>query len=240
MPVSQAARPKSSPLRRLAQPRPKAHRLQRPCPCSPLRRAGGIEMMAPSGKFWMAMPRDRASALAAVICALPARKPAYITPICHALRDVVQGHCQHHHRSAAQPAFWPLSLLTADMQVGYQMIQSKQKQHAEPKSGKRREKRRTVPTSPTVRLPGSAGSRPMPPPSHRRQSLQVSAALGSPRARRIKKIRMLRPAMYPKGNQNPPKKFPSMKSPPFMVYTQKHRYFIPPCSMMLLTSCAHL
>ena len=37
-------------------------------------------MMAPSGKFWMAMPRDRASALAAVICALPARKPAYITP----------------------------------------------------------------------------------------------------------------------------------------------------------------
>jgi len=52
----------------------------------------------------------------------------------------VQGHCQHHHRSAAQPAFWPLSLLTADMQVGYQMIQGKQKQHAEPKSGKRREK----------------------------------------------------------------------------------------------------
>ena len=56
-------------------------------------------MMAPSGKFWMAMPRDRASALAAVICALPARK-----------------------------------------QVGDQMIQGKQKQHAEPKSGKRREK----------------------------------------------------------------------------------------------------
>ena len=37
-------------------------------------------MMAPSGKFCMAMPRDSASALAAVICALPARKPAYITP----------------------------------------------------------------------------------------------------------------------------------------------------------------
>ena len=28
----------------------------------------------------MAMPRDRTSALAAVICAFPARKPAYITP----------------------------------------------------------------------------------------------------------------------------------------------------------------
>ena len=40
----------------------------------------GIEMIAPSGKFWMAMPRDSASALAAVICVLPARNPAYITP----------------------------------------------------------------------------------------------------------------------------------------------------------------
>ena len=28
----------------------------------------------------MAMPRDSTSALAAVICAFPARKPAYITP----------------------------------------------------------------------------------------------------------------------------------------------------------------
>ena len=28
----------------------------------------------------MAMPRDSASALAAVICVFPARKPAYITP----------------------------------------------------------------------------------------------------------------------------------------------------------------
>lgn len=40
----------------------------------------GIEMIAPSGKFWIAMPRDNAKALAAVICAFPERKPAYITP----------------------------------------------------------------------------------------------------------------------------------------------------------------
>ena len=40
----------------------------------------GSEMIAPSGKFWMAMPSDSARALAAVIWALPERKPAYITP----------------------------------------------------------------------------------------------------------------------------------------------------------------
>ena len=33
----------------------------------------GMEIMAPSGKFWMAMPRERASAPAAVICAFPDR-----------------------------------------------------------------------------------------------------------------------------------------------------------------------
>ena len=36
----------------------------------------GIEMMAPSGKFWMAMPSERASAPAAVICAVPDKYPA--------------------------------------------------------------------------------------------------------------------------------------------------------------------
>ena len=40
----------------------------------------GREMMAPSGKFWMAMPRDSARAPAAVIWALPERYPAYTTP----------------------------------------------------------------------------------------------------------------------------------------------------------------
>ena len=40
----------------------------------------GMEMMAPSGKFWMAMPSDKASAPAAVIWALPDRYPAYTTP----------------------------------------------------------------------------------------------------------------------------------------------------------------
>ena len=33
----------------------------------------GIEIMAPSGKFWMAMPRDSASAPIAVMDALPVK-----------------------------------------------------------------------------------------------------------------------------------------------------------------------
>ena len=37
-------------------------------------------MIAPSGKFWMAMPSESASAPAAVICACPDRYPAYTTP----------------------------------------------------------------------------------------------------------------------------------------------------------------
>lgn len=43
----------------------------RPLPAPSARR--GREIMAPSGKFWMAMPRDSASAPAAEICALPER-----------------------------------------------------------------------------------------------------------------------------------------------------------------------
>ena len=40
----------------------------------------GMETMAPSGKFWMAMPRARARAPALVMPAFPERKPAYTTP----------------------------------------------------------------------------------------------------------------------------------------------------------------
>ena len=36
----------------------------------------GMEMIAPSGKFWTAMPSESAIAPAAVICAFPARYPA--------------------------------------------------------------------------------------------------------------------------------------------------------------------
>ena len=36
----------------------------------------GMEMIAPSGKFWIAMPMDSASAPAVLIFALPARNPA--------------------------------------------------------------------------------------------------------------------------------------------------------------------
>ncbi len=55
---------------------PPANALPLLCPSA----RNGMEMIAPSGMFWMAMPRDKTSALAAVICSLPARKPAYMTP----------------------------------------------------------------------------------------------------------------------------------------------------------------
>ena len=37
-------------------------------------------MIAPSGKFWMAMPTASASALIGVMFAVPASRPAYTTP----------------------------------------------------------------------------------------------------------------------------------------------------------------
>ena len=86
-------------------------------------------MMAPSGKFWMAMPSERASAPAAVICAV------------HALRDVVQRNGQHHHGGALQLAVGALSLLAVPVQVRDDMIQQQQKQDPHPETHHRREKR---------------------------------------------------------------------------------------------------
>ena len=40
----------------------------------------GMEIIAPSGKFWIAIPIDNAIAAATVIFAFPARYPAYTTP----------------------------------------------------------------------------------------------------------------------------------------------------------------
>jgi hypothetical protein len=39
-----------------------------------------MDMTAPSGKFWMAMPMARVMAAAAVIVALPLMEPASTTP----------------------------------------------------------------------------------------------------------------------------------------------------------------
>jgi len=36
-----------------------------------------MDIIAPSGKFWIAIPSDKASALVAVICAFSARNPIY-------------------------------------------------------------------------------------------------------------------------------------------------------------------
>ena len=54
----------------------------------------------------------------------------------HALRNVMQGHCQHHHGGAAQPAFRSLRLIASHVKVGNQMVEQKQKQHADPEADK--------------------------------------------------------------------------------------------------------
>ena len=57
----------------------------------------------------------------------------------HSLRNVMQGHCQHHHGGAAKPAFRSLRLIASHMKVGNQMVEQEQKQHADPKADKGRE-----------------------------------------------------------------------------------------------------
>ena len=59
----------------------------------------------------------------------------------HALRNVVQRDGQHHHGRAGKPAFGAFGLFAADVQVGDQMVERKQEQHAEPEARKRREER---------------------------------------------------------------------------------------------------
>ena len=59
----------------------------------------------------------------------------------HSLRNVMQGHCQHHHGAAAQSAFRALRLIASHMKVGNQMIEQKQKQHADPEADKGRKER---------------------------------------------------------------------------------------------------
>ena len=54
----------------------------------------------------------------------------------HSLRNVMQGHCQHHHGGAAQPAFRSLRLIASHMKVGNQMVEQEQKQHADPEADK--------------------------------------------------------------------------------------------------------
>ena len=48
----------------------------------------------------------------------------------------MQGHCQHHHGAAAQPAFRPLRLIAAHVKVGNQPVKQEQKQHADPEADK--------------------------------------------------------------------------------------------------------
>ena len=53
----------------------------------------------------------------------------------------MQGHRQHHHGAAAQPAFRALRLIASHMKVGNQMVKQEQKQHADPEADKGGEKR---------------------------------------------------------------------------------------------------
>ena len=56
----------------------------------------------------------------------------------HSLRNIMQGHRQHHHGAAAQPAFRSLRLIASHMKVRNQMVKQKQKQHADPEADKGR------------------------------------------------------------------------------------------------------
>jgi len=50
----------------------------------------------------------------------------------------MQGHRQHHHGGAAQPAFRALCLLAAHMKMRDQVVEGKQEQHTAPKPNKGR------------------------------------------------------------------------------------------------------
>ena len=177
MPVSQAARPKIVTTAPIGSTTPESTP-PKACPCSPSARRG-IEMMAPLREILDGYAEGQGQrARRGDLCAACEKAGVHHTD-CHALRDVVQGHCQHHHRSAAQPAFGPSASSLPTCRWGNQMIQGKQNStpNQNPANAGKKANR---PTSQTVRLPGSAGSRPMPPPSHRRQSLQVGAAPDHP------------------------------------------------------------
>ena len=196
----------------------------------------GIEMMAPSGKFWMAMPRDRGPALAAVICALPAKAGIHHTD-CHALRDIVQGHRQYHHRSAAQSAFGPSASSLPTCGWGYQMIQCKQ--NSTPNQNPANAGEKAKPPQPLRLFDGRDQQTPDRCRHHHTGGKARKRALHQITQCALHENTRCAQRCTQKGNQNP-QKFLSMKSPPFMVYTQKQRYFYTPCSVMLLTSCAHL
>ena len=88
----------------------------------------------------------------------------------HALRDVVQRHCQNHHSGALELAFWPFGLQTILVQMRNKMIQQQQKQDAQPEAHRCREKTPACPGLQPAPWLGSADSILMPPPSLRLQS----------------------------------------------------------------------
>ena len=74
--------------------------------------------MAPSGKFWTAMPMDRASAL----------------------RDIVEGDGQHQHGGPFQPHIGPFRPAAALVQMGDHPVQRQQEQDPQPEPGHSRGK----------------------------------------------------------------------------------------------------
>ena len=70
--------------------------------CSCPRPAEAWDRMAPSGKFWMAMPRESASAPAAVVWAGAGQVAGVDDADGHAFRDVVECDGQEQHGGALQ------------------------------------------------------------------------------------------------------------------------------------------
>ena len=58
----------------------------------------------------------------------------------HTLRDIVERHCQHHHRRSLQLAFGAFRLVASGVQMRDHMVKEQQKHDAVPEPDHRREK----------------------------------------------------------------------------------------------------
>ena len=111
----------------------------------------GMEMIAPSGKFWMAIPAERAIAPAAVRPLLPARTPRIYHAYRHSLRNIMERHRQNEHRRLLEMAPRPFHRFRIHVQMRNNVIQKQKKRHTHTETDHRGKER---------------------PPPHRRRLLQ--------------------------------------------------------------------
>ena len=93
--------------------------------------------MAPSRKFWMAMPMGEGPGEGDL--AVSGEHAGEHHAHCHPLGDVVEGDRQHQHGQPLEAAVGALRLLAAQVQVGDQLVHQQQKGHAQQKAHRRRQ-----------------------------------------------------------------------------------------------------